>query len=111
MRKIFLLLFMTAFGLTAWSQAPERNMVTEMVINKIESEIGDISTSTEDQVITAWNKYLVESKKSNGANKSVALKNYQDQLKLALGESSFTKLGKSEAMKALPGFREVGNTN
>lgn len=89
----------------AWSQAPERNMVTDGLISGMEANIGDLNPQQEDQIINAFNKYVKESRQASPATQQQALISYQAEVKRVLTPEKYAVLAQNPKMKSNPAFQ------
>lgn len=103
-------LFLLIAG-SAWSQAPERNMVNEGMISGMESIVGDLNVNQEDQFILAFDSYVKASRQAGATAKRQAMVTYQNELKQILTPQKYAVLKQNPVMKKRPGFGTIPSQN
>ncbi len=98
-------------AICGWSQAPQRTMVTEGFISGMEATIGDLDLNQEDQFVTAWNKYVTDSRQANPAAKQQALLYYEAEVRRIVSPGQYNLLIQDPKMQSLPAFKETASQN
>lgn len=82
-------------------------MFHDGMISNMESKIGDLTVTQENQFIIALNAY----NKTPASQKQDALVDYQAELKQILTPQKYAILNQDPSMKKVPGFGSAASTN